>query len=84
MVIGVSGKAVKVTSAKPATSAVASKSILYWFGVLVVALYGKFADVVPEQTDGLLPRVIVGVLALCVMVMDSVSVHPLAPVTVTV
>ena len=49
-----------VTSIKPAVFAEASKSILYLFGLPVVAIYGRLARVEPLQTDGLEPNVMVG------------------------
>ena len=42
--------------------------MLYWFGLPVVAAYGRLALVVPLQTAGFAPRVIVGT-ALTVTVM---------------
>jgi hypothetical protein len=35
--------------------------MLYWFGVPVVAVYGRLADVLPLHTEGLAPNVMVGV-----------------------
>src|SRR5664279_3422269 len=58
--IGVAGSAVLGTFANPAAMAAALYVILYWLGAPVVAVYGRFAVVVPLQTDGLAPSVIVG------------------------
>ena len=60
MTIGVAVNAAFTTSMKPCASAAALKLILYWSGVAVVAEYGRFAEVLPTQTEGFAPRVIVG------------------------
>ena len=60
--IGLTGRAVFVTSTKPCASAAASKLILYCVGLPVVAVKGKLAVTLPAQIDGLAPNVIVGVV----------------------
>ena len=54
------GNTALVTFTKPEAIAATSYTMLYWFGVLVVAEYVRLADVVPLQTDEFVPRVIEG------------------------
>lgn len=68
IVIGLAGNTALTTFTKPAPRATASKVMLYRLGVPVVAEYGRLADIVPEQTEGLVPNVMVGLgLILTVM-----------------
>lgn len=72
--IGVAGSAVNATSARPAPFAVLSQSIVYSFGLPVVALYGNVLVVVPEHTPGILPRVIDGD-AMLTLIGPNTAVH---------
>jgi hypothetical protein len=58
--MGEAGSAALFTLTNPAAREAALYTILYWFGAPVVAVYGRFAVVVPAQTAGLGPSVIVG------------------------
>lgn len=72
--IGVAGSAVNPTSARPAVLAVLSQSIMYSFGLPVVALYGNVLMVIPEQTPGIPPRVIDGD-AMLTLIGPKTAVH---------
>ena len=73
---GLAGKLVVLTFVKPAMIAPALQAILYWLGLLVVALYVKLALVVPLHTLGLLPNVIVGSAFTVTPIVLPVEEHP--------
>jgi hypothetical protein len=58
--MGDAPRAALTTFTNPWAIAAALKVILYKVGAPVVAVYGRFAVVVPAQTVGLAPSVIVG------------------------
>ena len=60
MPIGLTGSERNVTFVNPAVIAAPLHAMLYWSGDSVVALYLRFAVVVPAHTLGFAPRVIVG------------------------
>jgi hypothetical protein len=67
-----------VTFTKPAASAAALKVMLYWSGLPEVALYVRFALVVPEHTLGLAPKVMVGLAITVTVIADELLTHPVA------
>ena len=76
--IGVAGSAALTTFTNPAAIAAALQVMLYWFGVPVVALYGRLADIEPAHTLGLAPSVIVGLGFTVTLIALAVLVHPVA------
>ena len=74
--IGVAGIDVFGTSAKPAASAAALKSMLYSLAPPVTAVYGKSAVVLPTQTVGLVPSVMVGLAKIVTVIALPGLAHP--------
>src|SRR5436190_2043314 len=58
--IGLAGNEASVTFVKPAVRDVESHAMLYWSGVPVVAVYGRFTLVAEPHTTGKVPNVMVG------------------------
>ena len=77
--IGLAPNAVHDTSEKPCPSAVASKLMLYWFGLPDVPLYVRFALVAPAHTLGFDPSVIVGSALIVTVKLCALLGHPLDP-----
>jgi hypothetical protein len=81
MTIGEDGNVTPETFEKPAVIAAPLNVTLYRVGLPVVAVNGRDALVVPDETDGLAPSEIVTTGG-CVIVTDCVLVQELASVTV--
>ena len=81
--IGVAGSAALLTFTNPAARAAALYVILYRLGAPVVAVYGRFAVVVPRHTVGFAPRVILGAGLTVTVTVPGAELHPLVAVAVT-
>src|SRR5690606_8733024 len=75
-VIGLAGRLVLATSAKPAASAAPSKSMLYWLGLPVTPEYESSAEVSPIQTSGFPANVIVGLAKMVMEIGIDALGHP--------
>jgi hypothetical protein len=76
IVMGLASNVVKLTLLKPAIKPPELQAMLYWLGLLVVALYVRLALVTPLHIDGLLPNVIVGFAFTITPMLEPVLLQP--------